>query len=600
MSRPLKCLGLLLMAAYFAMASAIFASGFEDFANYPETGNSSYTGSFIGRDGSTWCYTNCRGDRAITAPSPGLNKGTTPLASIQSGTLTGGCGTLSLDYKQQFTSTACVDIVVNGTVRHTLYSTAQNVTNHSGDLAINVGGNFTLKFVQNSFNAGQVAIDNVSWTSYGGAAPEPPAILFSPDSNSVVTAYSNTVHLTVTATEPNTDDVHLWATNLPAGAAFNSVTGTTPLISSLAWTPDAAQTGNYAIVFFAGDKDGTNSRTFSIEVTPIYPYYYYAEGLTGAVLKAKLHDIISTGAIQLTDDQENTAMKAIHTDPDNTNNVLLLYTDDSRPKSAYNASTGGWNKEHCWPESRGLLGTGPDQIDAHNLYAADSDVNNLRGALYFDESDPAADGFQDPATNTAPLTSMDSNSFEPPGNYKGNVARAIFYMATRYDGTEPDTAALYFTDTPASNNAPAMGILRTLLLWNVQDPPDDWERTRNDLIYSNFQFNRNPFVDRPEWAESIWGTDSDSDGINDTYEIIAGTATNNSNSRFEATLSSTQVICSLMTSGSVWRLYEGTLAGQNIAWRQIAETNRLQAGTLLFNVAPTSPAAFYHLRAYRP
>ena len=170
-------------------------------------------------------------------------------------------------------------------------------------------------------------------------------------------------------------------------------------------------------------------------------------------------------------------------------------------------------------------------------------------------------------------------------------------MSTRYDGSD-GRLPLELTNTPIATNH--MGILRTLLLWHAMDAPDDWERTRNELIYSNFQSNRNPFVDRPEWAESIWGTDSDSDGINDTYEIIAGTATNNLNSRFEATLTSTQVTCSLLSSGAVWRLYEGTLAGQNIAWRQIAETNRLQSGTLRFNVAPTNPTAFYHLRAYRP
>ena len=55
-----------------------------------------------------------------------------------------------------------------------------------------------------------------------------------------------------------------------------------------------------------------------------------------------------------------------------------------------------------------------------------------------------------------------------------------------------------------------------------------------------------------------------------------------------------------MTSGSVWRLYEGTFAATDIVWRQVAQTNRLQSGTLRFDVAPTSPATFYHLRALRP
>ena len=584
-------------AALWAGASAAAGAGFEDFANYPETGNSTYSGTFTGRNNIAWTYTNCRGDRPIVAPTPGLNKGGPPLASIESGTITGGCGILSLDYKQLFTATACVDIVVNGTVRPPpLTSTAQHVTNHSGDIVINVGGNFTLKFIQHDSQSGQVGIDNVSWTSYGGAAPEPPTLLFSPDTNFVLTAYSNLVNLTVTATEPNVDDVRLWATGLPAGASFNAATGAAPLISAFSWRPTSAQTGTHAVVFYAGDKDGTNSRTCSIEVTPIYPYYHYAMGLTGAVLKAKLHDIISAGAVQLDDNGEDAAMKAIHTDPSNALNVLLLYNPTSSvPKTSYNSI---WNKEHCWPESRGLGSTGPDQVDVHNLYAEHIGANALRGNLYFDESDPADPAYRAPATNVAPLTSMDSNSFEPPPASKGNVARGIFYMATRYDGSVPDSSALWFSDNPTHTNS--MGILTNLLLWHVLDPPDAWESNRNEMIYASYQHNRNPFVDHPEWVEQIWGKDSDDDGVTDTHEIIAGTATNNPNSIFEASLSPTQIVCNLLSSGSVWRLYQGAFQSNDIVWRPVAETNRLQSGTLRFPVAPTGAATFYHLRALRP
>ncbi len=592
--------GLVLLLGAVLSPRPAAADGFEDFINYPETGNSSYSGTFTGRDGSTWTYTNCRGDRPIAAPTPGLNKGSSPLASIESGAITGGCGILSLDFKQLYTATACIDVVVNGTVRRTLTSTTQHVTNHSGDIAINVGGNFTLKFVQNNFNAGQVGIDNVSWTSYGGAEPEAPALLFSPDTNFVRTAYSNLIKLTVTATEPNEDEVRLWANGLPAGATFVGATGAAPLMASFAWTPSESQTGTHAIVFFAGDKDGTNSRTFSIEVTPIYPYYHYAEGLAGPALKAKLHDIISDGAVELNDEQENDAMKDIHTDPSSTNYVMDLYNPASPIlKTAYDV-TGGWNKEHCWPESRGLGNDGPDQVDLHNLYAAHKDVNNLRGALFFDVSDTNDTGYLFPAHPNAPLTSMDTNSFQPPLQSAGNIARALFYMATRYDGSEPETNPLGFADAPTVPNI-SMGILNTLLFWHAMDPPDDWERARNERIFTVWQHNRNPFVDRPEWVEAIWGTDSDSDGMTDTHEIIAGTATNNPHSVFEAGLSGTglsfEVSCGLLSSGSVWRLYEGNFNGSGLVWQAIAETNRLESGTVRFPVAPTSPAAFYHLRA---
>lgn len=598
----------LLLATGLAAAPLTLAAGLENFNNFPVTGGSYSNGTFLGQDGSIWRFTECRGDQIITAApphrTPTLAKSAT--AKITSGTLSNGCGTLSFDWMRPFNSTCQFEVLINSDVFYTSPAGVIDLTNHVADLVINVGGNFTLEFRQKSSSSGQASLDNIQWTSHGVVAQLPPVLNFSPDITNKLTAYGKSILLDVRADENNLDPVHLWATNLPAGAVFQATNGLAPLVSSFSWTPAGSQTGMYNIAFFAGDKDGTNSRTFSIEVTPIYPYYHYAEGLTGAVLKAKLHEIISDGAYQLknegSDNELDRCMKAIHTDPANSNNVLYLYnTNSSVAKTLYDAPN-GWNKEHCWPQSYGLSGSGPDVVDAHNLYAEDIEVNRLRANLVYDESDTNdVAGYRNPATNTAPQSSMDSDSWEPPPSSKGNVARAVFYMSTRYDGSD-GRLPLELSNTPNGTNQ--MGILRTLLLWNAMDAPDDWERTRNELIYTNYQHNRNPFVDHPEWAESIWGTDSDSDGINDTYEIIAGTATNNLNSRFEAsfeaTLARTQVVCSLLSSGSVWRLYEGTLAGQNIAWRQIAETNRLEAGTLRFNVAPTNPATFYHLRAYRP
>jgi len=575
------------------------ADGFEDFANYPETESSYGDGTFTGRDGSTWSYISCHGVDHIAEPTPGLGKGETPAAMIESGILSDGCGTLSFDWMQFANDSVSLDVFVNDTLRHTITGGAKDVVFSTGNLTINVGSNFTLKFQQTNFRAGQVAIDNISWTSYGGADPEPPVLLFSPDTNNVLTEHSSPVQMQVTATEPNEDTVRLWATGLPAGAVFAGVTGAAPLMASFDWTPTSAQTGTHAVVFFAGDKDGTNSRTFSIEVTPVYPYYHYAEGLTGTNLKAKLHDIISTGTRELNDDEENEAMKVLHTDTNNTANVYYLYNvTSSFSKTLYN-KTGGWNKEHCWPESRGLGSAGPDQVDVHNLFAEDMAVNALRGNLYFDESDPTDPGYRSPATNSAPQTSMDSDSFEPPPASKGNVARGVFYMATRYDGGEEDTSNLWVSDNPAHTNW--MGKLTTLLLWHAMDPPDAAESNKNELIFTDYQYNRNPFVDHPEWVEQIWGTDSDKDGMTDTHEIIAGTATNNPHSVFEAGLSGTglsfEVSCGLLSSGSVWRLYEGNFNGSGLVWQAIAETNRLESGTVRFPVAPTSPAAFYHLRA---
>jgi endonuclease I len=92
------------------------------------------------------------------------------------------------------------------------------------------------------------------------------------------------------------------------------------------------------------------------------------------------------------------------------------------------------------------------------------------------------------------------------------MARAMFYMAIRYEGIaaedahDGDIPDLELTDnrnliTITGNSAAKayMGLLSTLLDWSAQDPPDAEEVARNDVIQS-FQGNRNPFVDHPEWV----------------------------------------------------------------------------------------------------
>lgn len=87
---------------------------------------------------------------------------------------------------------------------------------------------------------------------------------------------------------------------------------------------------------------------------------------------------------------------------------------------------------------------------------------------------------------------------------RGDLARALFYMAVRYDGGEADTTALRLADAPNAT-ASTMGMLSTLLQWHTDDPVSASERARNDRICAAYQHNRNPFVDRPEWAACVFG-----------------------------------------------------------------------------------------------
>jgi endonuclease I len=63
---------------------------------------------------------------------------------------------------------------------------------------------------------------------------------------------------------------------------------------------------------------------------------------------------------------------------------------------------------------------------------------------------------------------------------------------------------LELNDTVNRGQAPYMGKLATLLKWHEQDPVDAFETRRNDMIYSKYQHNRNPFIDHPEWVQAIW------------------------------------------------------------------------------------------------
>jgi len=103
----------------------------------------------------------------------------------------------------------------------------------------------------------------------------------------------------------------------------------------------------------------------------------------------------------------------------------------------------------------------------------------------------------------APGNRTDDDSFEPRDQVKGDVARMILYMSVRYEGGEgyPD---LEPNDKVDNGSQPYMGRLSVLKKWNDEDPPDAFEKKRNQVIYDDFQHNRNPFIDHPEWVADIW------------------------------------------------------------------------------------------------
>ncbi|MBB5960353.1 endonuclease I [Saccharothrix tamanrassetensis] len=224
-------------------------------------------------------------------------------------------------------------------------------------------------------------------------------------------------------------------------------------------------------------------------------YYRDAIGKSGSSLKTVLHQIIRTNT-KLSYDQVWNALKVTDEDPGNAANVVLLYSGRSQSKSTNGGNADDWNREHVWAKSHGDFGTatGPG-TDLHHLRPEDVSVNANRGNKDFDLGGSVA--------AEAPGNYTDGDSWEPRNAVKGDVARMLFYMAVRYEGGD-GFANLELNNNVGNGTAPYMGRQSVLLQWHAQDPPDAFEKRRNQVIYDAYQHNRNPFIDHPEWAPSIW------------------------------------------------------------------------------------------------
>lgn len=228
----------------------------------------------------------------------------------------------------------------------------------------------------------------------------------------------------------------------------------------------------------------------TLTAAPPRDFYQSAEGLKGEALQQALHNLIDDHTIIRYGDTRN-AIAELHEDANNPANLIQVYTRKSVPKTSVDL----WNREHLWPRSRGNTDKqGPDDTDLHHVFPSDYGVNANRASLLFDVTEP----------KRRPTSwSMDADSFQPPAEAVGDVARALFYMAVRYDGSDRQTSDL--TLVSSDFNGAEMGNLQVLLQWHQADPPDLAEKRRNDLIFEKYQHNRNPFVDHPEFVALIWG-----------------------------------------------------------------------------------------------
>ena len=248
--------------------------------------------------------------------------------------------------------------------------------------------------------------------------------------------------------------------------------------------------------------------TFGIvQSTQPVDYYDSLDGLSGVNLKQALQNIIADPSIVRAQTYSDVIdiLKEADQNPANSNQVWLVYTEQGRPKLDFQtgggSNVGKWNREHTYPRSRGGfysiedddIADGIDvfwETKADSLRHGNSDAHALRAVDGPENSSRGNDNYG-PIEYDGPALNM--------GSFKGDVARSVLYMTVRYNGLE------VVDGYPNQDPDGFLGDLATILDWHRNDPPDDFEMNRNNIVY-NWQFNRNPFIDYPDLVEYIWGT----------------------------------------------------------------------------------------------
>lgn len=187
--------------------------------------------------------------------------------------------------------------------------------------------------------------------------------------------------------------------------------------------------------------------------------------------------------------------------------VLDMYSNNERFFSPTNptASVAGLDIEHIFPKSWWGGNVNDAYKDLYHLVPADYSANRSKGndapgVVVNTTFDNGSFKIGTPADNCpAPRV------FEPDDEYKGDFARAYFYIITAYQYLTWDmtTPAQYALD-PVSPLLLQPWLLQTLLNWHRNDPVSNKEILRIQEV-ARIQHNRNPYIDYPCLVEYIFG-----------------------------------------------------------------------------------------------
>ena len=378
---------------------------------------------------------------------------------------------------------------------------------------------------------------SVTFTTFDGVTPAPTVVSTLPPNGASNVPLTSDVRVTFSDTVVATAAAFTLACNATSVGLIQTGTGNARILTPSVNLPAGASC-TFTIVAAEVQNSGGTPMASDVNVTfgtasgNGGDYYGQVNTSSADQLRCSLHTIIRNHTVYpYSGGSTNTwtILEAAQADPANPGQILDVYRNHSYTAVSGRAGTGSgltYNREHTWPNSLGFPSTTGDlgldnapYTDGHMLYLSDTQWNADRGnkpygncASGCSERVTEANGGFGGGSGTYPGNSnwTDASSFETWNHRKGDVARAVMYMAIRYEGgvdsrgqREPD---LELTDdrskivgTSDFTHPAYMGLLADLLAWNAADPPDDAERARDEVIYQ-YQGNRNPFVDHPEWA----------------------------------------------------------------------------------------------------
>ena len=280
-------------------------------------------------------------------------------------------------------------------------------------------------------------------------------------------------------------------------------------------------------------------------------YYQAADGKKGAELKTALFQIISPHEVQSYTPGVWNAINSYDIRSDG--KIWEIYSSLSNFTPGGDQDKGEdvdegmkYNREHAMPKSwfneaeqdNYTTAVYPMYTDLHHLFPTDRYVNSLRSNYPYGEvgkiTKQSADGYSKFGRCTDELgyklQGQNGRVFEPADEYKGDLARVYFYMATAYESYKNEKGAErspkdWKSDMLTSDIYPFFTdwALKMLLRWAEQDPISEKEIKRNEAIFG-IQKNRNPFVDYPGLEQYIWGNSMDVTFSYDNYKqpVVTG------------------------------------------------------------------------------